>query len=81
MSEMIERLKRLAFGKWVEADHYSFHDIETFLERASIHLPAEYLEFLREWPSTGSFDELVDCHGVEAGPWAPDQHYLSGASP
>jgi hypothetical protein len=75
MQRAFLKFENLGYRKFVK-NYESSGDISKKLaEIAEYSIPQDYLQFLNDFPCTGTFDIDVYCLGLESSPWAPDALY------
>lgn len=75
MGKISEKLKSLGYRMFLpdeQHDNVLPRDLETKIGYA---LPVDYMQFLRDFPNTGIFDDMIICRGIQAAPCADDYVY------
>jgi len=75
MSLISDKLNDIGYRPLVGTDQQDSSILENLPEIICYPLPADYLQFLSEFPITGNFDADIVCLGVESAPSAPDNIY------
>lgn len=75
MLKFSDKFLNLGYRKFIEDDKPSGDISKKLTAIVGGNIPSDYLQFLTDFPCTGTFDADVNCLGLEPSPWAPDGLY------